>query len=172
MSANPLPAVISSVHAVAEYTIDALQRSVLFCDVLRQRSQDYYRHKAMNIPHVLGFGLEMILDARSFERPVNFWLARIEPPAGVIINPLKRPFVVFDPRAGQGPGIGGFKADSEDSVLLLRGRQYCSSAPGAGLDLRFIQLRRRHFRRRPNHRLRDSRKRWASGHLCFRQCCP
>jgi hypothetical protein len=35
MSANLLPAVIPSVHAVAEYTIDALQRSVLFCDVLR-----------------------------------------------------------------------------------------------------------------------------------------
>ncbi|PFG51863.1 uncharacterized protein DUF3141 [Marinobacter sp. LV10R520-4] len=121
MSANPQPAGIPSGHAIAEYAIDALQRGVLFCDVLRQRSQDYYRHKAMIMPHVLGFDLEMILDARNFQRPVNFWLARIAPPAGVVIDALKRPFVVFDPRAGQGPGIGGFKADSELGVAMKAG---------------------------------------------------
>jgi len=121
MSANPQSAVIPGGHSITEYTIDALQRSVLFCDVLRQRSQEYYRHKAMTIPHVLGFDLEIILDARNFERPVNFWLARIEPPAGVVIDSFKRPFVVFDPRAGQGPGIGGFKADSELGVAMQPG---------------------------------------------------
>ena len=112
---------VGYIDRLREYTIDALQRGVLFCDVLRQRSQEYYRHKAMTIPHVLGFDLEMILDARDFERPVNFWLARIEPPAGVVIDPFKRPFVVFDPRAGQGPGIGGFKADSELGVAMQAG---------------------------------------------------
>jgi hypothetical protein len=121
MSANSQSAVTPRGHAITEYTIDALQRSVLFCDVLRQRSQEYYRHKAMTIPHVLGFDLEILLDARNFQRPANFWLARIEPPAGVAIDPLKRPFVVFDPRAGQGPGIGGFKADSELGVAMKVG---------------------------------------------------
>ena len=33
----------------------------------------------------------------------------------------KRPFVVVDPRAGHGPGIGGFKADSEIGVAMRAG---------------------------------------------------
>ena len=84
-------------NVMLEYATDALQRNLLFWDVLRLRSEEYYRHKAMTVPHVLSFDLEVVLDARDFERPVNFWLARIEPPAGMEIDPLKRPFVVFDP---------------------------------------------------------------------------
>ena len=34
---------------------------------------------------------------------------------------VKRPFVVVDPRAGHGPGIGGFKADSELGVAMRAG---------------------------------------------------
>ena len=41
--------------------------------------------------------------------------------AGVTIDPKKRPFVVVDPRAGHGPGIGGFKADSELGVAMRAG---------------------------------------------------
>lgn len=55
------------------------------------------------------------------ERPVNYGLARIIPPEGVEIDPRKRPFVVVDPRAGHGPGIGGFKADSEIGAALGAG---------------------------------------------------
>ena len=33
----------------------------------------------------------------------------------------RRPFVVIDPRAGHGPGIGGFKADSEIGVAMKAG---------------------------------------------------
>ena len=33
----------------------------------------------------------------------------------------KRPFVIVDPRAGHGPGIGGFKADSEIGVAMKAG---------------------------------------------------
>ena len=40
---------------------------------------------------------------------------------GVTIDPKKRPFVVVDPRAGHGPGIGGFKADSELGVAMRAG---------------------------------------------------
>ena len=63
----------------------------------------------------------MVLDARTFERPANYLLARIEPPAEVTIDPKRRPFVVVDPRAGHGPGIGGFKADSELGVAMRAG---------------------------------------------------
>jgi hypothetical protein len=43
------------------------------------------------------------------------WCASFRP-KGVEIDPKRRPFVVVDPRAGHGPGIGGFKADSEIGV--------------------------------------------------------
>ena len=42
-------------------------------------------------------------------------------PTGVEIDPTRRPFVVVDPRAGHGPGIGGFKADSEIGVAFKAG---------------------------------------------------
>ncbi|MGE5848664.1 MAG: DUF3141 domain-containing protein, partial [Candidatus Methylomirabilota bacterium] len=45
----------------------------------------------------------------------------IKPPRGVVIEPKKRPFVVIDPRAGHGPGIAGFKADSELGVAMRAG---------------------------------------------------
>src|SRR5262249_50942810 len=38
-------------------------------------------------------------------------------------DPRKPPFVVIDPRAGHGPGIGGFKADSEIGVALKAGHE-------------------------------------------------
>ncbi|WP_371090212.1 DUF3141 domain-containing protein [Bradyrhizobium sp. WSM2254] len=53
--------------------------------------------------------------------PFNYGLVRIVPPEGVEIDPTRRPFMVVDPRAGHGPGIGGFKADSEIGVALKAG---------------------------------------------------
>jgi hypothetical protein len=106
---------------VGEYMTDAMQRTILFWDVLRQRSDQYYAQKAKAVPHVLSFDAELVLDARSFAKPVNYLLVRIQPPQGVAIDPLKRPFVVVDPRAGHGPGIGGFKADSELGVAMRAG---------------------------------------------------
>jgi hypothetical protein len=38
-----------------------------------------------------------------------------------MVDPRKRPVVVVDPRAGQGPGIGGFKAESEIGDALNAG---------------------------------------------------
>ncbi len=106
---------------LGEYVTDAMQRTVLFWDVLRQRSDQYYAQKAKDVPHVLSFDAELVLDARTFAKPVNYLLVRIKPPQGVVIDPLKRPFVVVDPRAGHGPGIGGFKADSEIGVAMHAG---------------------------------------------------
>ena len=104
-----------------EYMTDAVQRTVLFWDVLRQRSDQYYAQKAKAVPHVLSFDAELVLDGRTFEKPVNYLLVRVKPPAGLAVDPLKRPFVVVDPRAGHGPGIGGFKADSELGVAMRAG---------------------------------------------------
>ena len=37
------------------------------------------------------------------------------------IDPKRRPFVIIDPRGGHGPGIGGFKDDSQVGVALREG---------------------------------------------------
>jgi pimeloyl-ACP methyl ester carboxylesterase len=104
-----------------DYAIDAFQRSVLFWDVMRQRGNQYREQMAETAPHVLDYKAELIIDGRMLERPVNYALVRIVPPAGVEINPKLRPFIVVDPRAGHGPGIGGFKADSEIGVVFKAG---------------------------------------------------
>ena len=101
--------------------MDATQRSVLFCDVMRQRSNQYRDHLAETVPHVLDYKAELVMDGRTLERPVNYLLVRIVPPEGVEVDITRRPFVVVDPRAGHGPGIGGFKADSEIGVALKAG---------------------------------------------------
>src|SRR5262245_38576155 len=104
-----------------EYMLDAAQRSVLFWDVMRQRGNAYLEHLAQPVPHVLDYGVELVADGRTFERPVNYGLVRIVPPQGIEVDATRRPFVVVDPRAGHGPGIGGFKADSEIGVALKAG---------------------------------------------------
>ena len=106
---------------VTDYWVDGWQRTILFWDVLRQRSDQYYAQKAKVVPNVLSFDAELILDGRTFDRPVNYGLVRVKPPAGVVTDLKKRPFVVVDPRAGHGPGIGGFKADSELGVAMRAG---------------------------------------------------
>jgi len=104
-----------------EYWIDAWQRSVLFFDVLRQRGNNYLERTAQRVPHALQFEFEHVMDGRALARPVNYGLVRIVPPPGVTVDPRKRPFIVFDPRAGHGPGIGGMKSDSEIGVALKAG---------------------------------------------------
>jgi Protein of unknown function (DUF3141) len=104
-----------------DYIIDATQRTVLFWDVMRQRGNQYREHLAETTPHVLSYEAEVIIDARTLNRPVNYGLVRIIAPEGVTIDPRRRPFVIVDPRAGHGPGIAGFKADSEIGVALKAG---------------------------------------------------
>jgi pimeloyl-ACP methyl ester carboxylesterase len=128
LTANLMPEALKGMNLVmqawgpvGEYMTDSMQRTILFWDVLRQRSNQYYEQKAKAVPHVLNFEAELVLDARTFKRPVNYMLVRIKPPKGVTINQHQRPFVVVDPRAGHGPGIGGFKADSELGVAMGAG---------------------------------------------------
>ena len=61
------------------------------------------------------------MDGRSLERPVNYALLRIVPPKGVTVDAKRRPYVIIDPRGGHGPGIGGFKDDSQVGVALHEG---------------------------------------------------
>ena len=104
-----------------DYMIDALQRSVLFLELLRQRGNDEIEITSRPTATVLRFAHEVVMSGRSLPRPMNYLLLRILPPPGSTIDPRKRPVVVVDPRAGQGPGIGGFKAESEIGDALNAG---------------------------------------------------
>ncbi len=104
-----------------EYSLDALQRTVLLVDVLRQRGNQYVQHAMLGSPPVLNFNYELVLDGNTLPRPVNYQLLRIVPSANDPVHPERRPMVVFDPRAGHGPGIGGFKADSQIGLALANG---------------------------------------------------
>jgi len=107
--------------AAAEYATDAWQRGILYADVMRQRGNQYQAHMAKKAPNVLSMKAELIMDGRSLERPVNYGLSRVLPYKDVPADPRKRPFVVVDPRAGHGPGIGGFKPESEIGVAIRAG---------------------------------------------------
>jgi pimeloyl-ACP methyl ester carboxylesterase len=119
--ALPGGAMSGLVANAVEYMVDAGQRSALFLDILRQRGDQYRKHIAQTAPHVLSYAAELIIDGRKLDQPVNYVLVRIIPPKGVEIDLERRPFVVVDPRAGHGPGIGGFKADSEIGVAMKAG---------------------------------------------------
>ncbi|HSF47640.1 MAG TPA: DUF3141 domain-containing protein [Burkholderiales bacterium] len=101
--------------------VDLMQRTVLFWDTLRQRGNNFVAHEQAGKPPLLHFDYEMVLDAREFERPVNYALVRIVPPQGMSVDAKRRPYIIVDPRAGHGPGIGGFKDDSQVGVALREG---------------------------------------------------
>ncbi|HEY2976568.1 MAG TPA: DUF3141 domain-containing protein [Burkholderiaceae bacterium] len=103
------------------YAVDATQRSVLFWATLWQRGSNFVEHNTQGLKPVLHFDYEMIVDGRQLERPVNYALLSITPPEGVTVDPKRRPYVIIDPRAGHGPGIGGFKDDSQVGVALRAG---------------------------------------------------
>ena len=104
-----------------QYCVDAGQRSALFWDTIRERGNQWLAHEDAGKPPLLHYRYDVVSDARTFERPCNYALVRIVPPRGVKIDERKRPFIIIDPRAGHGPGIGGFKEDSEVGVALGAG---------------------------------------------------
>ncbi|HTK00283.1 MAG TPA: DUF3141 domain-containing protein [Bordetella sp.] len=103
------------------YAVDATQRSILFWNTLRQRGNRFIENAAQGLKPVLHFDYDIVADGRTFDRPVNYALLRIKPPAGVTVDPAQRPYIIIDPRAGHGPGIGGFKDDSQVGVALRAG---------------------------------------------------
>ena len=111
---------------ISSYWLDFAQRSILFWDTLRERGNNWIEHEKAGKPPLLAFDWEMIVDGRTFERSVNYALVRIVPPEAMMSDPKRRPFVIIDPRAGHGPGIGGFKQDSQVGVALKAGHPvYC-----------------------------------------------
>jgi pimeloyl-ACP methyl ester carboxylesterase len=118
-----LPTLFAAANPVNawHYAIDATQRSILFWDTMRRRGNEFVANAVKGLEPVLHFDAEPVLDGRGFERPVNYALLRITPPAGVRVDDKRRPYLIIDPRAGHGPGIGGFKDDSQVGVALHAG---------------------------------------------------
>ena len=107
------------------YQVDFWQRSVLFLDTLRERAENMLAHEQAGLPPLLDFKYETVLDARQFEHPANYALLKITVAGDACLEDCvregARPVIVFDPRAGHGPGIGGFKRDSEVGMALHEG---------------------------------------------------
>lgn len=104
-----------------EYLRDAAERSVLTLDTLRKRGDIFLEHENAGCPPVLIYGYELVMDGKDSPYPSNYMLLRIIPPQGCKVLETKRPYIIIDPRAGHGPGIGGFKADSQVGVALRDG---------------------------------------------------
>jgi pimeloyl-ACP methyl ester carboxylesterase len=107
---------------LAAYWKDAAQRWVLTLDTLCRRGDACAVREAEGFTPVLAFDYEIIVDGRLLERPANYALVRIIPPEGT--RPPqnnRRPWVIIDPRAGQGSGIGGFKSESQVGQALSDG---------------------------------------------------
>jgi len=115
----------SALELQQEYWADLAQRSVLFLDILRERANNLLAHEAAGLPALLHFESETVLDARGFARPANYALLRITAcetdRLEQFVRADARPVIVVDPRAGHGPGIGGFKRDSEVGMALREG---------------------------------------------------
>ena len=111
--------------ALAAYQRDLFERTILFLDTLRQRADDMLEHERAGKPPLLDFSYELLLDARNFDRPSNYALLRITRVGDVCLedclDPAKPPVIIVDPRAGHGPGIGGFKRESEVGIALHEG---------------------------------------------------
>ena len=116
-SAAKLP----SLDSTGAYLADAAQRTALFLDTMLDRGNNYLAHLDKGTPPLLKFEHELVLDGRDLAHPCNYALLRLVPPAGMPVNRLSRPVVVVDPRAGHGPGIGGFKFDSEVGMAMRAG---------------------------------------------------
>jgi pimeloyl-ACP methyl ester carboxylesterase len=103
----------TNLPAATDYVTDFWQRTAIFLDILRQSGNQQEEMTSRPVNAVLIFDHEVILKGTELPRPVNYALVRVTPPPGTAIDEAKRPVVVIDPRAGQGPGIGGFKPTSE-----------------------------------------------------------
>lgn len=105
-------------NELVEYTLDTWQRMILYTDTVRQQGTDFIDENDKGLPPVLDFDYEVIFNGRDLDRPVNYSLARIMPEDGVDISEDARPVIIIDPRAGHGPGVGGFKKESAVGIAM------------------------------------------------------
>ena len=120
-SAEKSPSPTAPLGDTSAYMLDAAQRTALFLDTLLDRGNNYIQHLDQGTPPLLKFEHELVLDGADLKPPCNYALLHLLPPPSMPLNPKARPVVVVDPRAGHGPGIGGFKFDSEVGMAMRAG---------------------------------------------------
>jgi len=122
------------------YGTDFWQRSLIHMDILRKRGNNYLAHNQQGMPPVLTFDYTIVIDGLSLNPATNYKLARIHdrrkpdaatrhkgtekrqmPKSAPNSSAVKPPVIILDPRAGGGPGIGGFKQDSQIGMALSQG---------------------------------------------------
>ena len=116
-----LPQLAMGASGLPEYLAQSYHRWVIFIDTLRRRGNQFIQHEQQGCPPVLAYDFDVIIDGTTLARPVNYSLVRIKPPKGVKTRENGRPYIIIDPRAGHGSGIGGFKTESEVGVALANG---------------------------------------------------
>jgi hypothetical protein len=141
-----------SAQELLDYQRDFHERTILFWDTLRKRANNMLEHERAGLPPLLEFKYETLLDARRFDHPVNYALLRITEIGDECwddcVDLEKPPVLVLDPRAGHGPGIGGFKRDSEVGMAMHEGHPvyfvifFPAPAPGQTLADVLHALRR------------------------------
>ena len=145
-----------------DYLSDFSQRSILFLDIMRQRGNQFVEHERAGCPPVLAYDYDLIIDGSTLARPVNYSLVRIRPPAGVMVHEEQRPYIIIDPRAGHGSGIGGFKSESEVGVALDAGHPvyFCifKTHPEPGQTVADVTRAEAHFVREVIRRHPDCHK--------------
>ena len=145
------------------YGTDFWQRGAIYMDIFRQRGNNYLEHNRQGMPPVLNFDYHVVLDGQNLQPATNYKLARIhdrrDPSASTHnagtekrqqsknapgSSEPTRPVIILDPRAGGGPGIGGFKQDSQIGMALNQGHPVYfvlfSPDPIAGQTLADVQL--------------------------------
>lgn len=107
------------------YWADAAFRGVATMHALQERAANAARHDAAGMPPVLHFESEPVADAHEFPSPCNYRLLKITRCGTDHLERHVRadvaPVIVVDPRAGHGPGIGGFRRDSEVGMAMREG---------------------------------------------------
>jgi hypothetical protein len=107
------------------YWLDAVWRATATADTLRERAASMSAHEAAGMPPLLHFESEPVANGRDFDPPSNYRLLRVTRCGTDALEKHARKdaaaVMVVDPRAGHGPGIGGFKRDSEVGMALLEG---------------------------------------------------
>lgn len=115
----------SAMSAWFGYVIDVSQRQALFMQAWVERGDRLLEDERAGLPLRLSFPYEVILDACDLAEPAGYSLLRILVDGDDCFERCQgrnsRPVIVFDPRAGHGPGIGGFKRDSEVGMALHQG---------------------------------------------------
>jgi len=150
------------------YGTDFWQRSLIYMDILRKRGNNYLAHNQQGMPPVLTFDYTIVMDGHSLDPATNYKLVRIHdrrkrdastrptgtekrrlPKSDPGSSAIKQPVIILDPRAGGGPGIGGFKQDSQIGMALSQGHPVYfvlfTPDPVPGQTMADVQLTLAHF---------------------------